>query len=48
MRGHSLELSQHRGQHFSQLVHGWVTITAETYHRLNLNRLDNKCASISK
>lgn len=27
--GHSLELSHHRGQHFSQLVHGRVAIAAD-------------------
>lgn len=28
-RGHSLELSHHRRQHFSQLVHGWVTVAGD-------------------
>lgn len=28
-RDHSLELSHHRRQHFSQLVHGWVTVAGD-------------------
>lgn len=30
--GHSLELSHHWGQHFSQFVHGWVAITADGWN----------------
>lgn len=35
-KGHSLELSHHRGQHFSQLVHGWVAITGNK-SSMNIN-----------
>lgn len=31
-RGHSLQLSQHRGQHFGQLIHGWIAIPGHERH----------------
>lgn len=32
-RGHSLELSHHRRQHFSQLVHRWVTVAGDEQNK---------------
>lgn len=49
--GHLLKLSQHRGEHFSQLVHGGVAIAGDTQTHvwiLLLIRNPELCSRINK